>query len=326
MDIFRGGGEKRETSATERRCKKAQRDARATVKRCTARKDALERRRGEAEAAAKKHARDASGLKAAHDAAAAELSTRSAACEAHAATAPGDAVALAETAATSSAAARGAAAAAAKIEAQLRARLRFDYEDPGGKLAPRVKGVLAGLVTPSGKDVAAALEVVAGGKLYQVVVDDAATGKALLERGKLRRRVTLVPLDKVRASRIDAGRLDRAAKVAKKRGGDARVALEFVGYDAEVAAAVESGGRAESRRTGPLQECRRRGWGRGPAAGCRVDIPRDDATPQNHRKTVSPVSRRARSPPGTRSAPRWSATRWRPRARSRSTPRSRSAA
>ena len=83
---------------------------------------------------------------------------------------------------------------AQRTEAQLKARLKFDYEHPGkGFDAEKVRGVLASLVTPCDGKYAAALEVVAGGRLYQVVVDDEKTGKALLERGQLRRRVTLIP-------------------------------------------------------------------------------------------------------------------------------------
>lgn len=44
---------------------------------------------------------------------------------------------------------------------------------------------------------ATALEVVAGGRLYQVVVDSDATGKALLARGGLTKRVTIIPLNQV---------------------------------------------------------------------------------------------------------------------------------
>ena len=71
------------------------------------------------------------------------------------------------------------------------------------------------------------------------VVDDEKTGKALLERGQLRRRVTLIPLNKVRAGRLDDKRCARAASVAKKAGGSARIALEFVGHEAHVKNAVE---------------------------------------------------------------------------------------
>lgn len=52
------------------------------------------------------------------------------------------------------------------------------------------------------KDIATttALEVAAGGKLYQVVVDSDRTAQALLSRGQLRNRVTIIPLNKVRTS------------------------------------------------------------------------------------------------------------------------------
>ena len=85
---------------------------------------------------------------------------------------------------------------------------------------------------------ARALEVVAGGKLYQVVVDSVATSKALIEKGKLKRRVTIIPLDKIRAKTLPKDKLSRATKIASKVGGTARVALSLVGYDDEVEAAM----------------------------------------------------------------------------------------
>ncbi len=39
--------------------------------------------------------------------------------------------------------------------------------------------------------------MVAGNKLFQVVVDDELTAKALLQKGSLRRRVTIIPLNKI---------------------------------------------------------------------------------------------------------------------------------
>lgn len=45
---------------------------------------------------------------------------------------------------------------------------------------------------------ATALEVTAGGKLWQVVVATEACAKALLARGRLQARVTIIPLNKVR--------------------------------------------------------------------------------------------------------------------------------
>ena len=37
----------------------------------------------------------------------------------------------------------------------------------------------------------------AGGRLYNVVVDTEQTGKLLLEKGKLKRRVTIIPLNRI---------------------------------------------------------------------------------------------------------------------------------
>ncbi|KAL6582239.1 Structural maintenance of chromosomes protein 2-2 [Orobanche minor] len=39
--------------------------------------------------------------------------------------------------------------------------------------------------------------VAAGGKLYNVVVDTENTGKQLLQNGEFRRRVTIIPLNKI---------------------------------------------------------------------------------------------------------------------------------
>jgi chromosome segregation ATPase len=63
--------------------------------------------------------------------------------------------------------------------------------------------VVAKLVHVRDATAAMALEVTAGGRLYQVVVDNHATGKALLERGGLTKRVTIIPLNQVG----EAGRL-----------------------------------------------------------------------------------------------------------------------
>ena len=83
-----------------------------------------------------------------------------------------------------------------------RAGLDFKYTDPErGFDRGSVKGVLARLVAVKDPAAATALEVAAGGKLFQVVVDTDATAKALLAKGQLRARVTIIPLNKV-CSRI----------------------------------------------------------------------------------------------------------------------------
>ena len=81
------------------------------------------------------------------------------------------------------------------------ADLNFRYRDPeAGFDRDKVKGVVAKLVHIQDVSNATALEVAAGGKLYQVIVDTEATAKALLARGHLRNRVTIIPINKVSPS------------------------------------------------------------------------------------------------------------------------------
>ena len=129
---------------------------------------------------------------------------------------------------------------AEELQGQLGARLRFDYKDPEkGFDRSRVKGTVGKLVTVNNPAHATALEVAAGGKLYQVVVDNEVTGKALLTKGQLKRRVTLLPLSKIDSRTISMSRVDAAKKIAKKHGGTANLALELVSFDNEVAKAMQ---------------------------------------------------------------------------------------
>jgi structural maintenance of chromosome 2 len=129
-----------------------------------------------------------------------------------------------------------------RLEAELAGRLAFEYKTPHkGFDKSKVKGLVARLVEVQEGGAATALEVVAGGKLYQVVVDDEITAKALLQKGALKRRVTIIPLNKVsRGGLIDDKKAAAAGKVAKDAtGGTAARAIEFVGFDEEVRAAME---------------------------------------------------------------------------------------
>lgn len=126
------------------------------------------------------------------------------------------------------------------LSAQLEGRLRFKYADPvRGFDRSKVKGLVAKLVDVTKTEHATALEVVAGGKLYQVVVDEAITGKALLNKGKLERRVTIIPLDKIRGRRVAASTCDRASDIASSMDSTASAAIELVGFDEEVRTAME---------------------------------------------------------------------------------------
>ncbi|XP_045067014.1 structural maintenance of chromosomes protein 2-like [Coregonus clupeaformis] len=116
--------------------------------------------------------------------------------------------------------------------------LRFDYKDPErGWDRSRVKGLLANLITVSDVSYSTGLEVVAGGKLYNVVVDTEVTGKKLLEKGELKRRYTIIPLNKISARTLN----DSVVNTAKSLVGENNVhtALSLVGYEADLRKAME---------------------------------------------------------------------------------------
>ncbi|KAM9449577.1 structural maintenance of chromosomes protein 2 [Clarias gariepinus] len=116
--------------------------------------------------------------------------------------------------------------------------LRFEYADPDKNWdRNKVKGLVANLFTVTDVCNATALEVVAGGRLYNVVVDTEVTGKKLLEKGELKRRYTIIPLNKISARTIDDG----VVRTAKKLVGEDNVhtALSLVGYESELRKAME---------------------------------------------------------------------------------------
>ncbi|KAL6754645.1 structural maintenance of chromosomes protein 2 [Haematococcus lacustris] len=113
----------------------------------------------------------------------------------------------------------------------------FRYSSPGPNFRPAaVHGVVARLVRVQDPSTSMALEVAAGGKLYQVVVDDEGTAKQLLEKGRLTKRVTIIPLNKVQYATMPGSVLEAAAKMSQ---GKARPALELVGYAGNVEAAIK---------------------------------------------------------------------------------------
>lgn len=117
-------------------------------------------------------------------------------------------------------------------------RFNFEYQSPGrGFNRKSVKGLIARLIRIKDPKTATAIEVTAGRKLYQVVVDNEKTGKALLKKGKLKRRVTIIPLNKIAAKTIDKATVAEAQRLVGKD--NANLALSFVGYDDEVERAMQ---------------------------------------------------------------------------------------
>lgn len=119
------------------------------------------------------------------------------------------------------------------------AGMDFTYADPEPNFdRSRVKGLVASLVQlDAGKEqFSTALEICAGSRLYNVVVEDERTGSQLLTNGKLKKRVTLIPLNKISATVAAAQRIGAAQKIAP---GKVDLALTLVGYDDEVSRAME---------------------------------------------------------------------------------------
>ncbi|KAL2872352.1 condensin subunit SMC2 [Aspergillus lucknowensis] len=118
------------------------------------------------------------------------------------------------------------------------ANIEFNYSDPYPNFdRSKVKGLVAQLfaVDKEKLQAATALEICAGGRLYNVVVDSSDTGTQLLQKGKLRKRVTIIPLNKISAFRASAEKIGAAQKLAP---GKVDLALSLIGYDEEVTAAM----------------------------------------------------------------------------------------
>lgn len=114
----------------------------------------------------------------------------------------------------------------------------FYYAKPYADFEERsVKGVVMELfrLKNNQTDEAMALQVCAGGRLYNVVVDNASTASALLERGQLRRRVTIIPLDKISTFLIPK---DKVSYAKRKCANKVELALDLVDFEDEVVRAM----------------------------------------------------------------------------------------
>lgn len=117
-------------------------------------------------------------------------------------------------------------------------RLHFTYKDPEKNWNRNcVKGLVASLISVKDTSTTMALELVAGERLYNVVVDTEVTGKKLLEKGELKHRYTIIPLNKISARCIAPETLRVAQNLV---GPDSvHMALSLVDYNPELQKAME---------------------------------------------------------------------------------------
>ncbi|XP_063687753.1 structural maintenance of chromosomes protein 2-like [Bolinopsis microptera] len=84
---------------------------------------------------------------------------------------------------------------------------------------------------------AMALEVAAGGRLYNVVTDNEDTSALLIKHGQLRRRYVMIPLNKIRSNVIDREVVNSAKRLV---GGDnCHLALDVIQFDKQVEPAMK---------------------------------------------------------------------------------------
>ncbi|CAG8737531.1 1526_t:CDS:10, partial [Cetraspora pellucida] len=117
--------------------------------------------------------------------------------------------------------------------------LEFRYSNPMPDFDRNtVKGLVAELISldPKYANCSTALEICAGGRLYNVVVDNEKIGSLLLEKGKLRKKVTIIPLNKIQAFKLSAERIASAQRLSP---GKVNLALTLIGYEREVKPAME---------------------------------------------------------------------------------------
>nr|CAD7458875.1 unnamed protein product [Timema tahoe] len=116
--------------------------------------------------------------------------------------------------------------------------LNFVYRDPETNFnRASVKGLVCRLVKVKQPHTARALEVAAGGKLYNVIVDTEVTSKKLLKRGQLQRRTTIIPLNKISGHSMNQNTIHTAEQLVGKD--NVQPALSLIEYDRELRPAME---------------------------------------------------------------------------------------
>lgn len=106
----------------------------------------------------------------------------------------------------------------------------------------KVKGSVFELIEFVDQKYSTALEMAAGGRLYNMVVENHEVGKKLLSSGLIKKRITIIPLDKILDPSIPEKTLDSAKILAKSNNVDnSRVvnAIDILKFDKELTPAIK---------------------------------------------------------------------------------------
>lgn len=119
------------------------------------------------------------------------------------------------------------------------ARFYFSYDRPSANFDDAAVKGFAGelfqLPQQNSRD-ATALDVCAGRKLFNIVVENENVGAQLLERGRLKRRVTIIPLTKIRANVVGNSKVELAKKLGPNK---VDLALNLINFDNDSRKAME---------------------------------------------------------------------------------------
>jgi structural maintenance of chromosome 2 len=127
-----------------------------------------------------------------------------------------------------------------ELSSGLSSRLDFKFTDPYRNFQREsVMGVLANLLETKHEWSALALEIAAGGKLYQIVVDNEKTAKDILKFGRLMNRVTIIPLNRISRKTVDRRKMDKARQIAQQQGGKVWEAMELIHFKPDLLPAME---------------------------------------------------------------------------------------
>ncbi|PSN36598.1 Structural maintenance of chromosomes protein 2 [Blattella germanica] len=114
----------------------------------------------------------------------------------------------------------------------------FQYRDPERNFnRASVKGLVCKLFKMKDANGATALETAAGGRLFNVIVDNEVTAKKLLQNGQLTRRTTIIPLNKIVGHSIDQRTISLAEQLVGKE--NVQPALSLINYKPELHPAMQ---------------------------------------------------------------------------------------
>jgi structural maintenance of chromosome 2 len=116
-------------------------------------------------------------------------------------------------------------------------RVEVSFRDPEANFdRTKVKGRVIRLFSIDNEKYAVALEQVAGGKMFNIIVDTETTSQLLLQRKCFDYGVILIPNNKITSKPIPADKLRLIEEIS---GGEARLALDLIKYDRQYSPAMQ---------------------------------------------------------------------------------------